>query len=197
MEIGNDPDFGNTHGEELFEYYVRIEGEAVTRSVAKKELALWIRMVPVALELGKTKLAGEAGTYAKRLIGECHGTVQGLAELDIEGPVEAGMRKGDPDPKLIMGRVSQKCTSSGGEGSAKHGEGSGSGLTDIDGSGDTTSTPDSMSMVEAYVIAASKAGAVAAVNAIKAAGPVPELKGKTTAIKVVAIIEWLKSISIL
>ena len=65
MEIGNDPDFGNTHGEALFEYYVRIEGEDVTRSVAQKELALWIHMV--ALELGKTKLAGEAGTYAKRL----------------------------------------------------------------------------------------------------------------------------------
>ena len=114
MEIGNDPDFGNTHGEALFEYYVRIEGEDVTRSVAQKELALWIHMV--ALELGKTKLAGEAGTYAKRLIDEGYDTVQGLAELDIEDLVEAGMRKGDA--KLIMGRVSQKCTSSGGEGSA-------------------------------------------------------------------------------
>ena len=78
MEIGNDPDFGNTHGEELFEYYVRIEGEAVTRSVAQKELALWIHMV--ALELGKTKLAGEAGTYAKRLIDEGYDTVQGFSE---------------------------------------------------------------------------------------------------------------------
>ena len=63
---------------------MRIEGEDVTRSVAQKELALWIHMV--ALELGKTKLAGEAGTYAKRLIDEGYGTVQGLqlAELDIE-----------------------------------------------------------------------------------------------------------------
>ena len=32
-------------------------------------------------------------------------------------------------------------------------------------------------------------------NAIKADEPVPELKGKTTTIKVVTIIEWLKSIS--
>ena len=39
-------------------------------------------------------------------------TVQGLAELDAEGPVDAGMRKGDA--KLLMGRVSQKCTSPGG-----------------------------------------------------------------------------------
>ena len=92
MEAGNDPEFGNMHGEALFEYYVRIEGEAVTRSVAQKELALWIHMV--ALELGKTKLAGEAGTYAKRLIDEGYDTVQGLAELDIEDLVEAGMRKG-------------------------------------------------------------------------------------------------------
>ena len=36
---------------------------------------------------------------------------------------------------------------------------------------------------------------MAAVNAIKAAEPVPELKGTTTIIKVVSIIECLKSIS--
>ena len=89
-KIGNDPDFNNTHGEALLKYYVRIEGEAVTRSIAQKELALWIRMV--ALELGQTKLDGEAGTYAKRLIGEGYGTVHGLAELDVEDLVEAGMR---------------------------------------------------------------------------------------------------------
>ena len=207
MENGNNPDFNNTHGEELFEYYVRIEGEAVARSVAQKELALWIHVV--ALELGKTKLAGEAGTYAKRLIDEGYATVQGLAELDgedlvqgydmvqglaeldVEGLVEAGMRKGDA--KLLMGRVSQKCTSSGGEGSSKNGEGSGSGLTD--GSRSSGNTTDSVSMVETYAIAASKTGAVAALNAIKAAEPVPELKGKTTIIKVVSIIEWPKSIS--
>ena len=191
MEIGNDPDFNNTHGEALFEYYVRIEGEAVTRSVAQKELALWIHMV--ALELGKTKLAGEAGTYAKRLIDEGYDTVQGLAELDVEDLVEARMRKGNA--KLLMGRarVSQKCTSSGGEGSSKNGEGSGSGLTN--GSRSSGNTTDSVSMVETYAIAASKTGAVAAVNAIEADEPVPELKGKTTTIKVVAIIEWLKSIS--
>ena len=104
MEIGNDPDFNNTHGEALFEYYVRIEGEAVTRSVAQKELALWLHMV--ALELGKTKLAGKAGTYAKRLINKGYDMVQGFAELDVEDPVDAGMRNGDV--KLLMGRVSQK-----------------------------------------------------------------------------------------
>ena len=110
---GNDSDFNNTHGE-VFEYYVRIEGEAVTRSVAQRELALWLHMV--ALELGKTKHAGEAGTYAKRLIGEGYDTVQclGQAELDVEGLVDAGMRKGDAKP-LLMGRVSQKCTSPGGK----------------------------------------------------------------------------------
>ena len=46
-------------------------------------------------------------------------------------------------------------------------------------------------MAETYAIA----GAVAAVNAIKAAEHVPELKGKTTTIKAVAIIQWIKSIS--
>ena len=75
----------------------------------------------VALELRKTKLAGEAGTYTTRLIDEGYDTVQGLAELDVEDLVDAGMRKGDA--KLLMGLVSQKCTSSGGE-SSKSCEGS-------------------------------------------------------------------------
>ena len=86
-----------------------------------------------------------------------------------------------------MGRVSQKRTSSGGEGSSKNGEfeGAGSGLTN--GTGSLGATTDSVSMVETYAIAASKTGAVAAVNAVGAAEPVPELKGKTTTIKVVSI----------
>ena len=114
MKDGNDPDFNNTHSEELLEYYVyvRIEGEAVTRArgvtQSLRGLVLWIHMV--ALELGKTKLAGEAGMYAKRLIDEGYGTAQGLAELDVEDlfelafNVDAGMRKGDA--KLLMGQVS-------------------------------------------------------------------------------------------
>ena len=53
---------------------MRIEGDAATRGVTQRELALWIHMV--ALEIGKTKLAGEAGTYAKRLIDEGYDTVQ-------------------------------------------------------------------------------------------------------------------------
>ena len=108
----------------------------MTRSVAYRELALWLHMV--ALELGKTKLAGEAGTYAKRLIDEGYDTVQGLAELNVEDLVDAGMRKGDA--KFLTGQVSQKCTSSGGEDSSKHGEGSGSGLTN--GSCSSGSTAD-------------------------------------------------------
>ena len=40
------------------------------QSVTQRELALWIHMV--ALELRKAKVAGEAGTYAKRLIDEGH-----------------------------------------------------------------------------------------------------------------------------
>ena len=134
-------------------------------------------MVP--LELGKTKLAGEARTYAKRLTGGVYGTVQGMAGLDAGGLVGAGMRKGDA--KLLMGRASQKCTSSGGEGSSANDGGSGSGSANgTESSGGTTSL---VSMVDTYTyaIAASKAGAVAAVNAIKGAEPVPELvlKGKT------------------
>ena len=100
MEDGNDPDSNNIHGEALLEYYVRIEGEAVIRHVTQRELALWIRMV--ALELRKKKLAN-------RLVDEGCDMVQGLAKLDAEGLVDAGMRKGDAKP--LMGRVSQKCTS--------------------------------------------------------------------------------------
>ena len=64
MEDGNESDFNNIqcHGEALFKYYVRIEGEAVTWSAAQRELVLLIHML--ALELGKTKLAGEAGTMS-------------------------------------------------------------------------------------------------------------------------------------
>ena len=47
----------------------------------------------VALGLGKTKLAGEAGTYARRLIDKGYGTVPGLVKLDAEGRVDARMRK--------------------------------------------------------------------------------------------------------
>ena len=120
MEDGNAPDFNNTHCGALFKYYVRIEGDDVTRSVTKMGLAL--RMHMVALELGKTKLAGEACTYAKRLVDEGYDTVHGLAELDIEGLVDAGMRKWDA--QLLTGRVPQRCTSSRGEGSSKNCEGS-------------------------------------------------------------------------
>ena len=83
MENGGDPDFNNKHGEELIEHNVRIEGEAVTRGVTQRELALWMHMA--ALELGKPKVAGEAGPYATRLIGGGYDTVQGLVELDVEG----------------------------------------------------------------------------------------------------------------
>ena len=133
MENGDDPDFNNTHDEEPFEYYVRIEGEAVMRGVTQRELALWIHMV--ALELRKTKLAGEARTYAKRLIGEGYDTVQGLAELYVEDLVNAGMKKGDA---LLMGRVrvpvSQSTRRPGGEDSSKNGEGSMAGLANGTGS---------------------------------------------------------------
>ena len=74
---GNDPDSNNAHGGhgELSEYYVRIEGEAVAWSATQRELPLWTHLV--ALELGKAKLAGEAGTYAncKRNITEGYGAV--------------------------------------------------------------------------------------------------------------------------
>ena len=65
----------------------------MTRNATRRELVLWIHMV--ALELGKTKLAGEAGMYAKRLIDEGYVTVQGLAELvlDVADIDHAGMRK--------------------------------------------------------------------------------------------------------
>ena len=88
MEGGNDQGFNNIHGagEALFEHYVRMR---ICTKGRARELALWIHMA--ALELGETKLAGEAGTYAKRLIGSGYGTVQGLAELDVEDLVDAGM----------------------------------------------------------------------------------------------------------
>ena len=64
-----------------------------------------------------------------------------------------------------------------------------------DGSCSSGDTTDSVPMVETYAIAALKTGTVAVMNSIKAAEQVPELKRKTTTIKVVAIIEWPKSFS--
>ena len=66
---------------------------------------------------------------------------------------------------------------------------------ELGGCGSLGNTTDSVSVVETHAIAASKTGALAAVNAIKATVPVPELKGNATTIKVVAVIEWPKSIS--
>ena len=86
--------------------------DAATQGATQRELALRTHM-----ELGKTKLAGEAGayTFAKRLIGGGYGTAQGLVlpELDIEDLEDAGMQKGEA--KLLTGRVSQNRTPSGGE----------------------------------------------------------------------------------
>ena len=60
----------------------------------------------VALGLGKSKPAGEAGAYAKRLADGGHGTAHELAELDATGLglAGAGMRKGDADrgSELLM-----------------------------------------------------------------------------------------------
>ena len=102
--------------------------------------------------------------YAKRLVfGEGYGTAQGLAEVDAEGLVGAGMRKCNAKPR--MGRVSQKCTPSGGGEPSKNGEGSDGALANAPrGLGGATDSV-LVSMVEAYAIAASKTAAVAAVNA--------------------------------
>ena len=75
MENGNDLDFSNIHGEALSECRVRIEGKDAMWDVTQRELALWMHMA--ALELRKTKLAGEAGTYGKGLVDKGHGTAQG------------------------------------------------------------------------------------------------------------------------
>ena len=77
----------------------------------------------------------------KRLIGGGYDMVQGSAELDAEGLVDAGMRK--MNANLLMGWVSQKCTSPGGGESSKHGGGSGSGLANGSRSPGCTTDSDS------------------------------------------------------
>ena len=84
-----------------------------------------------------------------------YNTVQGLAELDVNDLVDAGMQKGNA--KLLMGWVSQQCTLSGGEDSLQNGKGSQSGLTN--GHHRLGGTTDLVLMEEAYAIAASKTGA--------------------------------------
>ena len=185
--MATDADFTGLKGELLYEYYICQEGDDVTRTVTAKEVANWLH--EVALQLGKHKLAGEANTYAKRLVEDGFDTVEGIAGLDVGDLTEAGMRKGDA--KTLMRNVSEKCTPSGGDDSSINA----SGHTSSGASGNTTTTEASVAMVESYAIAASRSGAQAAVQAIKATEPVPELKGKVTTVKVTALVEWIKSIS--
>ena len=69
-----DADFTGLMGELLYEYYLRQEGDDVTRTVTAKEVAGWLH--DFALQLGKDKLAGEANTYAKRLVEDGVDTVE-------------------------------------------------------------------------------------------------------------------------
>ena len=130
-------------------YYIRQlqEGDNVTRTVTAKEAAGWLH--EVAPQLGKHKLAGEANTYAKRLVEDGFDTAEGIAGLDVGDLKEAGMRKGDA--KTLMRDVPKKCTPSGGDDSSFNA----SGLTSPAGSGNTTTTEASVAMVESYAIAAS------------------------------------------
>ena len=79
--MATDADFTGLKGELLYEYYIRQEGDDVTRTVTAKEVANWLH--EVALQLGKHKLAGEANTYAKRLVEDGFDTVEGIAGLDV------------------------------------------------------------------------------------------------------------------
>ena len=126
----------------LYEYYnvIRQEGDDVTRTVTANEVAGWLH--EVALRLDKHKLAGEANTYAKRLVEDGFGTVEGIAGLDMGDLTEAGTRKGDAKPH--MGNVSEQCTPSGGGDSSFNA----SSLTSSAASGNTASTEASVAMVE-------------------------------------------------
>ena len=130
--MATDADFTGLKGELLYEYYIRQEGDDVTRTVTAKEVANWLH--EVALQLGKHKLAGEANTYAKRLVEDGFDTVEGIAGLDVGDLTEAGMRKGDA--KTLMRNVSEKCTPSGGDDSSI----TASGHTSFGASGNTTTT---------------------------------------------------------
>ena len=103
-------DFTGLKGALLYEHYIRQEGDSVTRTVTANEVAGWPWLHEVALRLGKHKLAGEANTYAKRLVEGGFGTAEGIAGLDVGDLTEAGMRKGDA--KTLMRNVSKKCYSS-------------------------------------------------------------------------------------
>ena len=84
--MATDADFTGLKGELLYEYYIRQEGDDVTRTVTAKEVAGWLH--EVALQLGKHKLAGEANTYAKRLVEDGFDTVE---------PGDRGVGRGRPD----------------------------------------------------------------------------------------------------
>ena len=151
--MATDADFTGLKGELLYEYYIRQEGDEGTRTVTAKEVDGWLH--EVALRLGKHKLAGEANTYAKRLVENGFGPVEGIAGLDVGDLTEAGMRKGDA--KTLMRNVSEKCTPSGGDDSSFNAPG----LTSPAASGNTTTAEAMVAVVASYVIAASQSGAQA------------------------------------
>ena len=95
----------------LYEHYIRQEGDDVTRTVTAKDVAGWLH--EVTLQLGKHKPAGEANTYAKRLVEDGFDTVEGIAGLAVGDLVDARMRKGDDE--TLMRNVSEKCTPPGGD----------------------------------------------------------------------------------
>ena len=83
----------------------------------------------------------------------------------------------------------EKCTPAGGGGFLSNP--SDSEFASSAASGNTTATEASAAMAESYAIAASRSGALAVVQAIKATrAPVPELKRKVT-----ALAEWAESTS--
>ena len=112
--MATDVGFTGLKGELPYAYYIRQEGDDVTTTFTAKEVADWLH--EVALQLGKSKLAGEDSTYAKRLVEAVEdgcGTVDGVAGLVVGGLVDAGMRKGDA--KTLMRNVSEKCMPPGGD----------------------------------------------------------------------------------
>ena len=150
--MSTDAGFTGLKGELPYEYYIRQEGDNVTRTVTAKEVACWLH--GVALRLGKHKVAGEASTYAKRFVEDGIGTAEGIAGLDVGDLTEAGMRKGDAKT-LTMRNVSKKCTPSGGDGSSFNAPGP----TSPAGSRNTATSQAGVAMVESYAIAASQSGA--------------------------------------
>lgn len=98
--------FKNITGDGLYGHYVVQDRPDMVSAVCTEKPGYW--MLAVAKSPGKTKLATKLMQYAKRLVSEGFGTVDGIVNLEVTDLKAAGMRIGDA--KFFMHKIPSRDT---------------------------------------------------------------------------------------